>query len=262
MKRFELVSHYDPAAITEPADLVIVLVKLYDTLQAVPTVASCCHSKTFFLTLQNGIGNWERIASLVGIEGVLVGSTAQGSTLVEPGRVRHGGNGLTYVGEPQGPPSERVYGVVDLFRKARLQTEASDRMEQLIWEKLHVNVGINAITALANIRNGLVADVPTARDLCTRAVREAMEVAAAKGFVIQKDMVERVLNVARATAVNRSSMGQDVDRKKRTEIDGINGAIVELGRRLGLTLPVNETLTQLVKTLEAGYLQPPPPQTE
>jgi len=89
-----------------------------------------------------------------------------------------------------------------------------------------------------------------------------MEVAAAKGFVIQKDMVERVLNVARATAVNRSSMGQDVDRKKRTEIDGINGAIVELGRRLGLTLPVNETLTQLVKTLEAGYLQPPPPQTE
>lgn len=258
IQRFDVVSHDDPGEIADPVDVVIVLVKLYDTLRAVPTIRSCCHSKTFFLTLQNGIGNWERIAGLVGLGRVLVGSTAQGSTLVEPGRVRHGGNGPTHIGEPKAPPSERVYRIVEVFQKAQLKTEASDRMEQLIWEKLHVNVGINAITALTNIRNGLVAEVPMARDLCRSAVQEAMKIASAKGFTIQENMVERVLSVARATAVNRSSMGQDVDRRKRTEIDGINGAVVEFGKETGIPVPVNETLTRLVKILEAGYLQDRP----
>jgi len=128
-------------------------------------------------------------------------------------------------------------------------------MAQLIWEKLHVNVGINAITALTGIRNGFIAAMPVARELCRAAVEEAMRVARAKGFVMPEDMVERVLAIAQATAVNRSSMGQDVDHRKRTEIDAINGAIVALGEQLHLPTPVNQTLVRLVKILEANYLE-------
>ena len=124
-------------------------------------------------------------------------------------------------------------------------------MEQLIWEKLMINVGINAITALTGIRNGSIAELEPARSLCRDAVEEAVAVAAAKGIRIPEIIVEKVFSVARATAVNRSSMGQDVDRGKRTEIDAINGAIVAFGQEIGIPTPVNRTLTQLVKIVES-----------
>lgn len=248
-------SAYDhPRSVEGTPDLVIVVVKTYAIEGAVSSVVECCSSSTLFMTLQNGIGNWERIARLVGREAVLVGTTAQGATLLEPGRIRHGGNGPTFMGEPHGPPSPRVQVVVDVFQEAGFKAEARVRMEQLIWEKLHANVGINAITALTGIRNGFIAATAVAGDLCRAAVEEAMLVARAKGFEIGEDMVERVLAIAQATAVNRSSMGQDVDRRKRTEIDAINGAIVAFGEQAKIPTPVNRTLTQLVKILEASYL--------
>ena len=183
------------------------------------------------------MGNWERIASIVGDEAVLVGSTAQGSTLLGPGRVRHGGNGSTSIGEPHGPASARVRSIVELFRRAGLDTAASDRVEQLVCEKHMINVGINAITALTGIRNGSIAEWGPAKAVCRAAVEEAVRVARAQGYPIGDGMVERVTAVAAATAVNRSSMGQDVDRMKRTEIDAINGAIVNAGRKAGISTP-------------------------
>jgi len=254
VERYRIPSYHDPRDLPEKADQVIVMVKTYDTDKALSSIEGCTRPSAFFLTLQNGIGNWERIAGHVGRESVLVGITAQGATLVEPGKIRHGGNGHTFMGEPEGPPSERVRTEVDLFRRAGLHTDASDGMQRLVWEKLMINTGINAITALTGIRNGRIADFQAARDLCRSAVEEALLVAAAKGFPMGKDMVERVLGVAGATAVNRSSMGQDVDRRKRTEIDAINGAIVRFGEETLTPTPVNRTLTRLVKVLESSYL--------
>jgi 2-dehydropantoate 2-reductase len=243
----------DPRDIERPVDLVLVTVKTYDTSAAVRDVSPCCHSGTWFLTLQNGIGNFERIAAEVDSGLVMVGTTAQGATLVAPGRIRHGGNGPTYLGEFPRGVSTRIDSVVDLFRRAGLDAHASDRMETLVWEKLLVNVGINAITALTGIRNGVIADSEAARELSREAVEEALQVTRWKGIAVREDIVERVVEVARATARNRSSMGQDVDRRKRTEIEAINGAIVRYGGEAGLDLPVNRTLTRLVKTIEDGY---------
>jgi 2-dehydropantoate 2-reductase len=249
-------SAYDaPIFLKEAPDLVLVVVKTYDIENAIASVADHCNPNTIFLTLQNGIGNWERIARMVGRGLVLVGTTAQGAALVEPGLIRHGGNGSTFIGEPQGPPSSRVLSVVDLFQRAGLKTEARGGMEHLIWEKLHANVGINAITALTGTRNGFIAENAEARELCIAAVKEAMLVARAKGFGMDSDMPERVLMIARSTAVNRSSMGQDVDRRKHTEIDAINGAIVTFGEEAHIPTPVNHTLTRLVRILEASYLK-------
>ncbi|MCE5335138.1 MAG: ketopantoate reductase family protein, partial [Desulfobacteraceae bacterium] len=198
-------------------------------------------------------GNWERIAEITGKASVLAGSTAQGATFLGPGRIRHGGNGPTYIGEPGGPASERVQRIVALFRAAGLVTEPSDNVERLIWEKLLINTGINAITGLTGIRNGVIAEMAEASGLCASAVEEALKVAHAKGFEISPEMVDRVIAVAKATGRNRSSMGQDVDKKKKTEIDAINGAIVAYGKELGIPTPVNRTLASLVKVLEAGY---------
>ena len=163
-------------------DVVLVTVKTYDTQPAISSIMSCCHHATIFLTLQNGIGNGERVAELVGPAAVLLGTTAQGATYVEPGKIRHGGNGPTFIGEFTGPATQRVDALVNLFTRAGLVTQASDEMEGHIWRKLLINVGINAITALTGIRNGGVANLEAARDLSRTAVEEAMAVARPRAF--------------------------------------------------------------------------------
>ena len=117
-----------------------------------------------------------------------------------------------------------------------------------------MNVGINAITALTGIKNGFIAATAGGRGTLPGGGGRGHAGGSGQGFCDPRDMVERVLAIAQATAVNRSSMGQDVDHQKRTEIDAINGAIVAFGERLRVPTPVNRTLTQLVKILEASYL--------
>jgi 2-dehydropantoate 2-reductase len=254
VRNYPLATCFEVDKLPRNPDLALVLVKTYATQNALSLVHGICSSSTIFLTLQNGIGNWEIIAETAGKEAVLAGSTAQGSTLLGPGLIRHGGNGPTYIGEPDGPVSERVRRIVEVFRESELVTEPSGEVERLIWEKLVINVGINAITGLTGIRNGFIAEMREAAELCSSAVEEAIAVAGAKGFPIGLDMVQRVIGVARATGRNRSSMGQDVDKKKRTEIDAINGAVVRFGKEAGIAAPVNQTLTSLIKVLEAQYL--------
>ena len=95
-RRFAFPAAVDaPGLISGPVDVVLVTVKAHDTQLAVSSVQACCHASTVFLTLQNGIGNDERIAQTVGLHAVLLGTTAQGATYLEPGRIRHGGNGPT-----------------------------------------------------------------------------------------------------------------------------------------------------------------------
>jgi 2-dehydropantoate 2-reductase len=253
VRNYPLATCFEAEKLPPHPDLVLVMVKTYATRNALLPVYDICSTSTVFLTLQNGIGNWEQIAEITGKEAVLAGTTAQGSTLVGPGSIRHGGNGPTYIGELGGPVSERVVRLVELFREAGLVMEPSDQVERQIWEKLIVNVGINAITGLTGIRNGLIAEMQEAADLCRSAVEEAVLVAGSRGFSLGMDMVERVIAVARATARNRSSMGQDVDQRNRTEIDAINGAVVRFGMEAGIPTPVNRTLTSLMKVLEAQY---------
>jgi 2-dehydropantoate 2-reductase len=247
---YPLSTYCDPHRLPHNPDLVLVVVKTSATKTAVSSLFGRCTPSTLFLTLQNGIGNWEQIAEITGKEAVLAGSTAQGATLLGAGKIRHGGNGPTYIGETSGPASKRVDRIVALFREAGFVAEPNDNVGRLIWEKLIVNAGINAITGLTGIRNGVIAEMQEASELCSSAVEEAIIVARAKGFPIELEMIERVLGVARATARNRSSMGQDVDKRKRTEIDAINGAIVQFGKQVGIPTPVNQTLTSLIKILE------------
>ena len=118
---------------------------------------------------------------------------------------------------------------------------------------LLINIGINAITALSGIKNGQLLDQRATRELSRAAVEEAMAVARSQQVKIKEDAVAIVFKVAEATAANRSSMGQDVDNKRQTEIAAINGFIVREAERLGLEVPVNRTLTALIQTLENHY---------
>jgi 2-dehydropantoate 2-reductase len=114
-------------------------------------------------------------------------------------------------------------------------------------------VGINAITALTGIQNGQLLDLAQTRQLCREAVREAAAVARKLNVHITEDPVKNVFGVAKATGDNRSSMGQDVDNRRLTEIAAINGYVVKMAKQAGIPVPINRTLTSLVETLQSHY---------
>jgi 2-dehydropantoate 2-reductase len=236
------------------ADLIIIFVKSPQTRDAARTVIKLADSQSLIVSLQNGLGNGDIITEVVGKpDQVIAGATSHGATLLGPGIIRHAGTGPTVMGIWTGGEKPAVHKIADLFENAGIATQVVSDAKRVVWEKLLINVGINAITALTGIKNGELLDLPGTREISEQAVREAMTVARAKGINVRDDAVEYMLEVARRTKLNRSSMGQDADKKKQTEINAINGAIVTQAEKLGLKVPVNKTLTALVEALQAHY---------
>ncbi|MFH2008019.1 MAG: ketopantoate reductase family protein [bacterium] len=233
-------------------ELVLVCVKSYDTEQAARCLAPWIDDDSLVLTLQNGVGNLEQLAHAIPRDQLLVGTTAMGANLLHPGHVHHAGEGDTYIGDAHGERSERAQAIARVFTDARLPAEAIDEIQGLIWSKLAVNVGINALTALLRVRNGRLLVAEGATRVMEAAVEECLAVAGESGLELDGDAVRaRVKEVARLTASNRSSMLMDVLHERRTEIDAINGNIVRRGHELGVAVPVNEILTHLIHSVEA-----------
>jgi 2-dehydropantoate 2-reductase len=232
------------------AEVVLFFIKTYQTEKAVSDVLSIQKEDTVFLTLQNGLGNEEAICKQVDRRKVVLGVTGQGATLLGPGHIRHAGWGKTYVGELDEKITDRVTQIAQVFRKAGIETEVSSRIHDLVWEKLLVNVGINALAALTGLKNGQLLDYPETVRLMEALVSEAAEVARRKEIQIDENPMNRVKAVIEATRENRCSMGQDLDYKRRTEINAINGAVVREAERLGISVPYNQMITDLIKVIE------------
>jgi 2-dehydropantoate 2-reductase len=235
------------------ADLILFFVKTYQTEKAVSDVLVLQKENTVFLTLQNGLGNEEAICKQVDRRKVILGVTGQGATLLGPGHIRHAGWGKTYVGELDEKITDRVTQIAQVFRKAGIETEVSSHIHDLVWEKLLVNVGINALAALTGLKNGQLLDYPETVRLMEALVSEAVEVTRRKEIQIDENQMNRVKVVIEATRENRCSMGQDLDYKRRTEIDAINGAVVREAERLGISVPVNRAFTDLIKVIEKRF---------
>jgi len=231
-------------------DLVLVTVKAGDTAAAAQELSSACASTDTDVgavwSLQNGLGNEERLAAGLPCP-VLAGTCTYGARVVEPGVVRCTGVGEVTVGPVAGGVSVLADSVGEAASAAGIETTAATDMPRRRWEKLAVNAGINAVTALARVENGALVDGP-ARETARAAARETAVVAREAGVDLDPDRVaERVTDVAETTAANVSSMRADVEAGRPTEIDAINGAVVD---RASDPVPVNETLTALVRAWE------------
>ncbi len=241
--------------ITAPgkADLVLFFVKSYHTEKAVSDALALEKENTVFLTLQNGLGNEEVVCKQVDPKKVLLGVTNHGATLLGPGHIRHAGWGKTFIGELDLKVTDRVAAIAQMFRGAKIEVEVSSEIRQLVWDKLIINIGINALAALTGLKNGQLLDHPETLRLMEALVSEAVEVAGRKGIALSGKPVEKVKMVAEATRGNRCSMGQDLDYKRRTEIDAINGAVVKEAERMGIPVPYNQMITDLVKVIERTF---------
>jgi 2-dehydropantoate 2-reductase len=242
----------DPAAIPG-TDLAVIFVKHAQTETAARTAGRLLGCNGYALTLQNGMGNAEIIADVLGKERVLCGTTAQGAMVLGPGKIQHSGTGETVIGMWRQGGGAVAGQLAEIFTAAGISCRAVDDIEPVLWKKLFVNVGINAITALTGLRNGQLLDRKATRQLMQDVVSEAIAVAEAHFIKVPDDIQEHVKQVAKATASNRSSMGQDVDSRRPTEIDAINGYIVRKAREVGIAVPVNQTLVRLVQTVQGRY---------
>lgn len=235
------------------ADLVIVLVKSFDTVDAISAARRVVGDETIVLTLQNGVGCEDMIAEVVGRERVIAGRTFVGGRILEPGLVEFGVAGrTTTIGELDGSRTERIGRVAEMFAAAGMHTVVTDDVVAMMWDKLLVNVSTGAWSALTGLPYGELSVHPEVEPMAIATVAEAMEVARALGIAITTTDPADPWRRAWSGLPHgfKASMLQSVEKGSRTEVDVMHGAVSRGGRRAGVPTPINDTLWAAVRGLE------------
>jgi 2-dehydropantoate 2-reductase len=246
-------------ATSEPAevgvcDLVVIATKAFDVEAAARAAESIMGPDTVVLPIQNGLGSADRIAAILGEERVAIGVAGGfGASIVGPGRVHHNGWELLRLGERHGPATDRIRRIARVWEEAGFRVRAYDDVDQLVWEKLICNVCFSGTCAILERPISGVLDDRNAWHVASSCATEAYEVARARGIKLDfDDPVAYVRAFGERIPCARPSMLLDLIAGRPTEIDAINGAIPPEARRIGLTAPVNETVTALVKAKSSG----------
>ncbi len=249
----------DPSPIAS-ADIVLFQCKAFATEAAAASVRHLFGRGAVAVSFQNGLGNEEVIGSVLGIANVMGGLTAQAGLVEAPGMVRNFGDLPTHVGELKGGLTARAQAVADAFTRHGLPTTASAEIKREKWKKLLGNVALGAISAVTDFRSFEIMAVPELQDIVFRAVDEAAAVAKAEGIPLDVSEARSVLmklvdTTGGGTGTSKSSMREDIIRRRRTEIDTIHGAVARLGREHGVPTPTIDTMVALVKGLQSQYLK-------
>lgn len=234
---------------TDRPDLVLLTVKSYDTKTASRDLGKT-HGINRVLSIQNGLGNVETLSRFLPEKSILAGTTTEASHLIDYGRVVHTGKGVTRIGEFNGRPTKRCREVRDVIRRAGFDTKISVNIEGAIWSKAIVNSAINPITAIAHVLNGEIVRNAHFRELAIEVLKEGGEVASAKGIIPTPSPISLFKHVVAASRKNWSSMLQDLQKGKGTEIRELDGWISAAGKSAGMKTPYTSALAELVFGLE------------
>ncbi|QNK40307.1 ketopantoate reductase family protein [Caproicibacter fermentans] len=237
-------------------ELVIVFVKSIHTKDAMQENRGLIGPDTIVMTLQNGAGNNRDIAAFVPRERIVVGTSSHNSVTVGPAKIFHSGCGPTNIG-PEKPGEEggrAVEKAAQALRACGLEVNVMENIQKILWSKLFVNCGVNALSALMQCKIGEVAGNPTLWKICTRIVYECVLVAEADGtYFDRKEALENVKKIILADADGYASMYQDRQHQRRTEIDKINGVVAGLAAEYGLDAPYNRMLVDLIHGVEQSW---------
>lgn len=237
-------------------DLALVFVKSTITDIAVKGNSKVLDKNTVVLTLQNGLGNIEKINEVVDEDQIIAGTSTNGASMIEPGKINHAGNGGTVIGEIDGKIGRRIKDLKNLLDIPKLgPAKVSDNIMGVIWDKLIINAGINPLTAVTGLKNGEILDYEESLSLMERLVGEAIEVASEQDIKLSFKDSEKVKEVCRGTSANTSSMLSDIKNNRKTEIMNINGAISRIGKDYDIETPVNDVFTNLVLLREKTNLK-------
>ncbi len=242
----------DPAQIG-PVDLVIIAVKLWDTEQAARLALPMLGPSTTVVSLQNGIEKDDVLRSVAGKERVIGGVTFIAATIAKPGTIAHTGTmARIVIGELDGPRTKRIDEIVSVLQAAKINADASDTMRWMTWQKFVFLIAMSGTTTLIRQTIGPIRENPVTRRLLLDIMQEAVALAKASGIDVPDGFAEeRLAFIDTLPAEMNSSMGVDLQRGNRLELEWLNGAVVRLGERFGVPTPVNRTVVAGL-TLYAG----------
>jgi len=229
---------------------VLVTTKIQDLESALAPLLPRVPEHTPIVLFQNGLGPQFEIAARYPDRAILAASTTEGANRPQPGRVVHAGRGRTWVGGLTRRGKEVAEEVRDMLADSGLMVETQDDIGDRLWLKLAINAGINPFTAILSCPNGALPGNPFFEKHLPALCDEIAAVARAHGRQFAPlQLAAEIRDVAHRTATNLSSMLQDVNAGKETEIAHINGFIVTEADRLGIPVPVNRMLTETVMSL-------------
>jgi len=223
--------------------LILLTTKAYDAAGAVTSIRPLLRKDTVMLVLQNGLGIKDIVGRIVaGKAEVVRGLVTLAAEFFEPGKISF------WQGETFLEPTQTSERIARVFNVVGLKTKISNDMQEEIWKKLIVNCVLNPLTVIFQVRNNEIM-IYSLKQIRHKIIQESIAVGNAEGVSFESNLEECIeRKIARYT--NYSSMCQDIMKRKKTEIDFLNGKIVELGRRHGIPTPVNDTLVGLIRFLE------------
>jgi 2-dehydropantoate 2-reductase len=240
----------DPAAVAN-AELVLFCVKTTDTESVAKTILPHLAPGAVVLSLQNGVDNAERLES-AGIH-TLPAVVYVAASVAEPGRIKHSARGDLAIGGPANRRAD-LERIAASFEKSGVACKISDNIQVDLWTKFVFNCALNTTSAIAQVGYGAVGQNDWTRETTLAAARETIAVARAQGIDLpEKDILEALIQFALKMGPVTSSTAQDIARGKHTEIDSLNGYVVQRGAALGVPTPVNHTLTALLKLIETKF---------
>ncbi len=245
----------DPAALPR-CDYGIVATKSVHTRGAMEQVARIFDVNSAVCSVQNGVGNEEIIAEHVRY--VIRGTTFPAGHIVEPGHAGYDIKGDTWIGpfEPSETPMAMVEGLAGFLTRSGMNTIAMADARGAQWTKLIFNAGTNPVGALTGLHHGAATFFPPTGELFEALIDEGLAVARALGIALDNDPKALVLKAAHAPGKHKASMLQDIEARRQTEVDFMNGAIVEWGKKTGVPTPLNRAVWSLVKGLEHSWTNP------
>lgn len=236
-------------------DLILVLTKAFQTEAAMHSIASIISEDTHILSLQNGLGNAEAIASLVPLNRTWIGVSMMPVDKIAPGSVMSKGHGSSYFGnaarENNQPMAEQI---LDTFKHANIDLQHDANIHNRVWEKVAFNAGMNALCALSYGRPRTVGQSRGAKALAQNAAKEVAHVALSQQVTVNLDNVYDMIDLSCTKHGDHiPSMLQDLLSQRQTEVEAINGAVVKLGQSANIPTPLNDTLATLVRLAELSH---------
>ena len=237
----------------EACELVVIATKARHVADAARAAEPMLGPDTAVLTIQNGLGNGETVSGVLGEDRVAIGVAGGfGASVVGPGHVHHAGMELIRLGEMKGPVTPRLDRIATLWSEAGFRVRTFDDIHQLIWEKLICNGAYGAVCALTDLTVGGVMDDPHAWSVAAACAREGYAVARASDIAVDfDDPVDYIHAFGSRVRDSRPSMWQDVQARRPSEVDAINGGIAKSGREVGVPTPAHDLLIALLKAKEA-----------
>ncbi len=239
-------------------DFIILSVKSYDTKEAVLSLKNLIKENTFLILAQNGYGNYETAKEIIPAKNILLARVIFGAKLKEIGYATVTVNADDVViGQPENlADEEKVKQIVEVIKNSKIPARYSPEVYQILWDKILYNCALNPLGAILECSYGDLANNEETRRLMNKIIIEIFKTAKLSKIKLRWNTAREYINffyekLIPPTKDHFPSMYYDIKAGKKTEIDALNGAIVQLAKKVKTNVPVNETITRLIKFKEA-----------